>query len=194
MTTAVRLARRAIRGRIGQMRRHDAPGEPWALAETDAAGGGSPGEQAELLRRLAGLRTSHPSSADYRGDESYPAERGADGERDAGAKGDTGTDTAADAGSGPGDEPGTDSDPGATGPEASTHDSQEGPQAGGRPGGPEHDRYGREGLSGHGHGGHSPAEPGRAGPLGARQPYRPWFSSGESAEPWFTEDPADPPG
>ena len=36
------------------------------------------------------------------------------------------------------------------------------------------------------------AELGRPGPLGGREPYRPWFSSGDSLEPWFTGDPGDP--
>src|SRR6266700_2034983 len=37
----------------------------------------------------------------------------------------------------------------------------------------------------------SPAD---AWPPRAADPYRPWFSSGEPGEPWFTADPGDPPG
>jgi hypothetical protein len=52
--------------------------------------------------------------------------------------------------------------------------------------------HGAPGGRGHASPGH--AELGRPGPLGGSQPYRPWFSSGESLEPWFTGDPGDPPG
>jgi hypothetical protein len=32
------------------------------------------------------------------------------------------------------------------------------------------------------------AKPRQPGPLGGSEPYRPWFSSGELLEPWFTGD------
>jgi hypothetical protein len=65
------------------------------------------------------------------------------------------------------------------------------------PGGPESDpergRWGNHGDSRERHAGDAdPARPGGPGDLGAlgrREPYRPWFTAGESPEPWFAVDP-----
>jgi hypothetical protein len=70
----------------------------------------------------------------------------------------------------------------------------EGGGAGERRGGPDPDpergRPGNHGDSRERHAGDAgPAGPGGPGDLGGREPYRPWFTAGESPEPWFAADP-----
>jgi hypothetical protein len=38
-------------------------------------------------------------------------------------------------------------------------------------------------------GGHAERDAGQAATPGRREPYRPWFTAGESPEPWFAADP-----
>jgi hypothetical protein len=157
------------------MRTNDAPGERGALADAGAAGRRPDGGAGDLRQRLAEMRASHPSSPRY-GDRDGGPDAG-DGWRDGNGESDGAGEPGAAAGDGDRD--------------GANRGAAEG-DSGGLPG-PEGARpRGRPGAPGHASPGHaSPehAETGAPGPLGGSEPYRPWFSSGESLEPWFTEDP-----
>jgi hypothetical protein len=136
------------------------------------------GEWDDLRRRLEQLPPGHPSRLDGEG----RVDQAADGEGwvDQATDGEGRVDQAA-AGEGRVDQ--------ATG--------GHGGDADGRRGGPDPDPergpQGNHGDSRERHAGDTgPARPGGPGDLaglGRREPYRPWFTAGESPEPWFAADP-----
>ena len=117
------------------------------------------GDWEDLRQRLERLPAGHPSSP--RGDDGMDGDW-VDGER------------ADEAGSSPEPAEVQDREVGrGEDRDAGEHDAGRGTRAAGR-GGPD----GRAGRGGH-----------DAGAGGQREPYRPWFTSGESPEPWFYADP-----
>ena len=159
------------------MRTNDAPGERGDLADSGAGGPDAPqrrpGGAGDLRQRLAALRAGHPSSPEYGGRGGEAAD-GAGGNDRAGEIGGAREEDAGDIDRAREDAGAAEGDPdGLPGPE--------GARSRGRSGG-------------RGHASPGSAELGQPGLLRGSEPYRPWFSSGESLEPWFTGDPGDPPG
>jgi hypothetical protein len=120
------------------------------------------GEWDDLRQRLERLPAGHPSSPE--------GGARADGDNEAREDDEARADEAR------ADEPRPDE----AKPDESAPDER--PESEGRP-----DRRERPGPGGRsGRGGH---DAGSAAADGRREPYRPWFTSGESPEPWFSADP-----
>jgi hypothetical protein len=121
----------------------------------------------DLRRRLEQLPLGHPSRVDGEGraDQEAAGEGGVDRTADG-----EGLAYEATAGQGGADEPrgGPDPDPegGRSGSHGDFRERHAGDTGPARPGGP-----------------------GDLGGLGRGEPYRPWFTAGESPEPWFAADP-----
>jgi hypothetical protein len=142
------------------MRRNDAPGERGALADTGAAGPDAAGRGPD-----GGAGDLRQRLEGLRACHPSSPEFGRDEDEPDAADGER--DWEADSG-------------------AEDHEAAEG-----EPDGPREPAGQRPGghPGGRGHASPGRAELGRPGPLGGSEPYRPWFSSGDSLEPWFTGDP-----
>lgn len=151
------------------MRLPDGSGERRAA---DERGGTGPAREAsdDLRRRLDRLAACHPSSPEY-GEMAYRELAGAGnyGEMEYDAAG-TGAERTIDEQDRQAARPG-----GRDGEPASR-----GEKAAGRPG------PGRPAGWRAGDAGHRPDGGAAGGLAGRREPYRPWFTAGESPEPWFT--------
>jgi hypothetical protein len=167
------------------MRRPDGSGERWTADERGGTGQARAASD-DLRRRLDRLAACHPSSPDYRAmayGEPQP------GEPDSGEPG-TGEPE-----SGEPDYRETEYDAAGAGAErANDEQDRQAARPGGRDGEPASRGEKPAGALGPGRpagwpagdAGHRPDGGAAGGLAGRREPYRPWFTAGESPEPWFT--------
>jgi hypothetical protein len=155
-------------GTIGGMRWTDLPGDPEPAGGRDRAVVRR-GEWEDLRRRLERLPAGHPSAPDDRDDAAADGADAGWAEDSRADEGRAGRGSADEAGEQPAERGGRAEPDRRARPEGSTRpEGQARPEGSTRPEG---------------------QEARRSAGLDRREPYRPWFTSGESPDPWFWADP-----